>query len=101
MHIHVGALTIAKPVIRGVIAGRTLPPTALVHIGTILSDGVRTAGLAILVDAFHWALGAAGGQLQAVHPAVGFGVRTLRRLEGRPRLFYGNLVRRPAGLLVV
>ena len=69
------------------VAGRTLPPTALVHIGTILSDGVRTAGLAVLVDAFHWALGAAGGQLQAVHPAVGFGVGALCRLKGHPGLF--------------
>ena len=63
LHVHVCSLTIAKLVIRGVVACLTLPSTALVHVRTVLSDCVRAAWLGVFVDALHWVVWAGGWQL--------------------------------------
>ena len=83
MHEHVSTVAIAEFLLSVYFARLTvvvlggggvgaLPPAAVVHVGAVLSDGVRAALALLGIDARHGVAGPAGEwQLQAVHPAVG------------------------------
>ena len=79
LHEHVSAVAIAELLLRlelpvlDVLAGvPALPAAGVVHVGAVLSDGVRAALALLGIDARHGVAGPAGEwQLQAVHPAVG------------------------------
>ena len=74
LHVHVSTLTIAKTIFCCV----TLPVATRVHCLTIGGDDVSAARFALRVDALQGGVHhTGGGNLQAVHPAVGCGLITL------------------------
>ena len=81
LHEHVSAVAIAEfllsldlarlmVVVSDVCVGQTPPAAALVHVGAVLSDGVCAALSLAGVETLRCLVGLAGGQGQAVHPAV-------------------------------
>ena len=82
MHEHVSTVAIAEfllsvnfarlmVVVLGGGGVAALPPAAVVHVGAVLSDGVRAALRTAGVETLHRLARLAGGrQVQAVHPAV-------------------------------
>ena len=83
LHEHVSAVAIAEfllslnldlarlmVVVSDVCVGQTPPAAALVHVGAVLSDGVCAALSLAGVETLRCLARLAGGQGQAVHPAV-------------------------------
>ena len=78
LHEHVSAVAIAElllglelPVLDVLAGVPALPAAGVVHVGAVLSDGVRAALRTAGVETLHRLARLAGGrQVQAVHPAV-------------------------------